>query len=428
MFFRRTTTQITNPGGLWDSAGRLYPLLDAIPRVGSLEWLWGHKGGGKIKMAHLEHEHSTLNFQGAEIPLLCFDELTHFSASQFWYMVSRNRSMSGVKGYVRATCNPDADSWVAKFIEWWVDQRTGLPIPERSGVLRWVMRVNDALHWADTRQELIDMFAGKIPAEALQPKSVTFIPARLNDNQALMRADPAYMANLLALPTVERERLLHGNWRIRPSAGLYFQRRWLKPIDALPADVIWSRGWDLAGTEKTDTNDPDFTESVLIGRTADKKFIIADHTSMQGSPAKVEAHVLATAQRDRDTGLNVCISIPQDPAQAGKAQAQAYVKLLSAFDIRTSIEPRSATATATAPASKAAKVGRFSPFSAQCEGGNVYYLRGPWNEAFFDRLEAFPEASKDDAADATSRAYAMLGASMYDSSLSWVGEMVHLGQ
>ena len=57
-------------------------------------------------------------------------------------MLSRNRSTCGVTPYVRATCNPDADSWVAKFIEWWIDQDTGYPIPERSGKLRWFIRTS----------------------------------------------------------------------------------------------------------------------------------------------------------------------------------------------------------------------------------------------------------------------------------------------
>jgi hypothetical protein len=31
-------------------------------------------------------------------------------------MTSRNRSTCGVRPYIRATCNPDADSWVADFL------------------------------------------------------------------------------------------------------------------------------------------------------------------------------------------------------------------------------------------------------------------------------------------------------------------------
>lgn len=347
----------------------------------------------------------------------CFDELTHFTEGQFWYMVSRNRSMSGVRGYIRATCNPDADSWVARFIEWWIDQNTGFPIPERAGVLRWMLRVNDTIFWANTPEELIERFTGQLPKEALMPKSVTFIPARLTDNRALMEADPSYMANLLALPTVERERLLSGNWRIRPSAGLYFQRKWLKPLEAAPDGTQWGRGWDLAGTPKTELNNPDFTESVLIGRMPNGKFIVGDHTWMRGTPEAVEKEVVRTATQDKMIGRNPVISIPKDPAQSGKAQVSTYAKLLLGHNVRFSPEGRAAQATAMAAGQKAAKISRFGPFSAQCEAGNVFYTPGSWNEAWFDRLEAFPEANKDDTADATSRAFAIFLEQMKGESM-----------
>ena len=42
-------------------------------------------------------------------------------------------------------------------------------------------------------------------SEKVEPKSVTFIPSKLEDNPMLMDKDPGYMANLLALPTVDME-------------------------------------------------------------------------------------------------------------------------------------------------------------------------------------------------------------------------------
>src|SRR6185369_16031420 len=181
-----------------------------------------------IKLAHLEYDKTVYDWHGAQVPLICFDELTEFSQFQFWYMLSRNRSMSGVRPYIRATCNPDSDSWVAELISWWIDQETGFPIMERAGKLRWFIRVGDRLVWADSPEELTPELLG-LPAfrpdgkkiEYL-PKSLTFIPATIYDNQKLLNQDPAYLANLLALTTVERERLLHGNWKIRPAKGLYF--------------------------------------------------------------------------------------------------------------------------------------------------------------------------------------------------------------
>jgi hypothetical protein len=109
VFFRRTTPQITNPGGLWDESQNFYPRLGGTPHLGAREWRWPR--AGKIKFSHLQFETTVYDWQGAQIALICFDELTHFTAHQFFYMVSRNRSTCGVRPYIRATCNPDADSW-----------------------------------------------------------------------------------------------------------------------------------------------------------------------------------------------------------------------------------------------------------------------------------------------------------------------------
>jgi predicted phage terminase large subunit-like protein len=311
---------------------------------------------------------------------------------QFWYMVSRNRSMCGVRPYIRATCNPDADSWVAELIGWWIDQDTGLPIPERSGALRWFVRVGEDLKWADHPQELacytmLNDAGEQVP---IPPKSLTFIPAKLTDNKALMAADPGYMASLLALPLVERERLLGGNWKIRPAAGLYFQRAWCRVVDAVPAGTIWGRGYDLAATiPSADNPDPDFLASVRIGRMPDGRYIVSDCRTIRTTPAGMERFILNTASED---GNDVEISLPQDPGQAGKVQVTALVKMLGGYTVRYSTETGS-------------KETRFGPFSAQAEAGNVDVLRGTWNDGWFTALEGFPIAKHDDEADATSRAF-----------------------
>jgi hypothetical protein len=76
------------------------------------------------------------------------------------------------------------------------------------------------------------------------------------DNPALLRVNSQYLAWLLSLPTLEREWLLGGNWKIRPAAGLYFQREWCAVVDQAPADLDIVRYWDLAATEKNEFNDP----------------------------------------------------------------------------------------------------------------------------------------------------------------------------
>lgn len=390
--FRRTTVQIDNPGGLWDASSGLYPLASA--RALKHRHLWRFPSGAALKMAHLEHEKHVLNWQGAEIPLILWDELTHFLEAQFWYLLSRNRSTCGVRPYMRATCNPDADSWVAGLVAWWIDQVTGLPIPERAGVLRWFVRVNDEIIWGDRPEDLaehtmLDDAGNCVP---IPPKSLTFIPSKLTDNPALMRADPGYLSNLLALPRVERERLLGGNWKVRASAGLMFQRGWVKIVDAVPTGTVWARGWDLAATEKTASNDPDWTCGTRIGRTPQGRFIVADHVRVRGNPGTVLRLIANTASSD---GKGCAISLPQDPGQAGKSQAQAMAASLAGLPVRFSPETGD-------------KVTRFSPFSAQAEAGNVDVLRGTWNDNWLAQLEAFPEAAHDDDADSTARAFSAL--------------------
>lgn len=382
VFFRRSTVQIRNPGGLWDESLKLYPRANAVPVSHVLEWRFPK--GARVKFAHLEHEKTVLEWQGAQIPLICFDELTHFTESQFWYMVSRNRSMTGIRPYIRATCNPDADSWVARFIEWWIDQETGIAIPERAGVVRWLIRVNDSLVWGDSREELAEKHPG------IQPKSVTFIAAKLSDNVALTEADPSYIANLMALPKVERERLLGGNWKIRPSAGMYFQKGWFEVVDAVPTGGVVCRAWDLAATEKTADNDPDWTVGVRVRRVPSQHdprqatFYIEDVRRDRKSPAGVERMVLGTASQD---GPQVKVRIPKDPAAAGKAVADTYLKILAGYPV------------VVAPISGDKEL-RASPASAQVEAGNVKIVRGAWNAAFLEELEGFPVAGHDDQVDA----------------------------
>lgn len=394
VIFRRESVQITNEGGLWDSAMEIYPLLSGAPR-NQPKTMFRFPYGSRVTFAHLNREMDVLGYQGAQIPLIGFDELTHFTRYQFFYMLSRNRSTCGVKPYIRATTNPDADSWVADLISWWIDQDTGYAIPERSGVIRYFCRIDDVLHWDDTRESLADQF--DIPVDEI--KSFTFIRANIEDNPALMEADPGYIANLKALPRVERERLHKGNWKVRPSAGMYFPRSDVEIIDVMPAKIaLWSRGWDFASTEPTSENpDPDWSAGVKIGRLQDGRYIVADARRGRKKSGDVRRMVKNTASQD---GTLVRIEIPQDPGQAGKEQAASYIKMLAGYSV-------------TARPQTGSKITRAESFASQWQGGNVVILKGPWNDAYLSEMENFPEGKHDDYVDASSSAFSGLTGSGY---------------
>lgn len=134
VIFRRTFTQVSNPGGLFDASRELYPLAGGQPKATPPGWRF--PSGATVRFAHMQYEDDKLDWQGSQIALIGFDELTHFSQTQFFYMLSRNRSLCGVRPYVRATTNPDADSWVAKLLAWWIDPESGFPILDRAALLR----------------------------------------------------------------------------------------------------------------------------------------------------------------------------------------------------------------------------------------------------------------------------------------------------
>ncbi|WP_088841968.1 terminase large subunit domain-containing protein [Hymenobacter gelipurpurascens] len=212
VIFRRTYAMVTNEGGLWDTSKDLYPMVGA--RQGDLEWKF--PSGARVSFAHMQHEKNMFDWQGTQIPLIIFDELTHFTKKQFWYMLTRNRSMCGVRPYVRCSCNPDPDSWVAELIAWWIGA-DGFPIPERAGKLRYFTRDGENMIWGDTPEEVVEqaphLFAGELAQTS--PKSLTFIPGSIYENKKLLAVNPEYLAGLMAQDEETKAQLLEGNWKIK---------------------------------------------------------------------------------------------------------------------------------------------------------------------------------------------------------------------
>ena len=396
--FRKNYNQIFSQGGLYDTSFEMYSgIKGAQYKASKGEWSFSDPSGkiiSKINFKHIERDEELQNFQGSQICGLLYDELTHFTSQQFFYILSRNRSTCGVKPFVRATCNPDADSWVSEFIEWWIDQDTGYPIPERSGKLRYFIRRDEILYWADTKQQLWDEFHLVTPEERSEPRSATFVCATLQDNEILMKTNPSYLANLKALPVVERERLLYGNWKIKNSAGMYFKKEQVgNYIRIIPDDVImWVRCWDLAASEKTKTGDPAFTAGVLMGKRRNGRYVVADVINKQMSAGNVRKMIKLTAQQDIARFGRVRIRIPQDPGQAGKEQAQTYIRDLAGYDIRAVPESGS-------------KEARAEPMAAQWQAGNFDVFIGAWNEIYLNQLENFPEGKFKDMVDASANAF-----------------------
>lgn len=400
VIFRRESPQIYNIGGLWDTSEKVYPNVGGIPVKSRGEWVFPK--GSKVKFSHLEYDKDVNAWDGQQVPLIGFDELTAFTEKQFWYMLTINRSTCGVEPYLRATCNPDSESWVAELLAWWIDQDSGLAIPERSGKLRWFVREDGKLIWAGSREELVSRFPGQLP------KSLTFVPAKLDDNPTLEESDPGYRASLMAQESVIRERLLGGNWKIRPAAGLKFPRdKWVL-MDAHPAPAQFARlvrFWDKAYTEG---GKGARSAGVLMGELRRDganlrlpQFWVLDARAGRWGDAERESQIKATAELDRATWGHVAIGIEEEGG-AGKHSVHMTISNLAGHS-------------AYAERPRAKKHLRWDPLASQQQIGNVAIHKGPWDWADYVREldalagdEALDKGKLKDLADASAGAFKYL--------------------
>jgi predicted phage terminase large subunit-like protein len=170
-----------------------------------------------------------------------------------------------------------------------------------------------------------------------------------------------------------------------------FKFKFLESVPAGDRVVRRVRCWDLASTEgeggiDTSTN-PDWSAGVRLSLLTDGALVVEHVNDGQWGPRAVREQVKNTADSEPDTE----VSVPQDPGQAGKAQAQEFVSMLLGRIVHT---PRRSRATGD-------KITHAGPASSQAQAGNIYIVRGPWNDRFLDVLEGFPDpAVHDDHVDA----------------------------
>lgn len=397
--FRRTYPRITQTGGLWDTSKTIYPLLGGVPTESKL--LWTFPSGATIRFRHLEYEKNLEDIQGSQICLIGCDEVTELTERMFWFLLSRNRSTCGVKPYVRATCNPDAESWLAPLVAWWIDPDTGYPIPERAGRLRWFVRDDDKIYWANRRETLLEKHPRNLP------KSFTFVPSTLDDNPALDQTDPGYRANLLALPYVERMRFLGGNWHVRPAAGFLFPRdKWqyteAETFRAMRHRLRYVRAWDKAGTEGGQgARSAGVLVASPIGSDTGPFYLVHADAGRWGDLER-EGRMKSWAISDRAQFGDVQIVVEQEPGSGGKDSALATARNLAGFSVHLE-RPRDD------------KPSRWRPFAAQVQAANVFIVQGDWDWVGFvrelDALAGDPATDKSrlkDLADAASDGFNFL--------------------
>ncbi len=142
------------------------------------------RNGSIIDFGYCAAENDVYQYQSAEYDVIRFDELTHFTESQYIYLISRVRGANSFPKQIKSSTNPGGigHAWVKRrFVD---NSPAGEAFVGDDGMTR------------------------------------IFIPALLDDNRFLCSGDPRYRERLLALPERERKALLYGDWNI--FEGQYF--------------------------------------------------------------------------------------------------------------------------------------------------------------------------------------------------------------
>jgi predicted phage terminase large subunit-like protein len=235
------------------------------------------------------------------------------------------------------------------------------------------MRGSDGEYIVDSEGRVPGDPLNRVPEEPLAPNRFSY-------------------GTLLEKQDVMGERSWSAMYQQRPIAldGGMFRGSWFKEATELPPKRSKVRAWDLAASSKGD-----YTVGTLMSRCSKGVFYIEDVIRFRGTAFEVEDKILKTAKND---GRGVKIIIPEDPGQAGKAQAMNFSRKLAGYNVKVQRPSGSKETRATA-------------FAAQVENGNVMLSPiHPWKDAFIQELETFPLGSNDDQVDATADAFnALIG-------------------
>jgi predicted phage terminase large subunit-like protein len=229
ILFRRTFADLSLPKALIPLSHLILQGTDA--KWDGQKYQWSFPNGSTLSFGYLKTEIDKYRYQGAAFQFIGFDELTQFTESQYRYLHSRLRKpdQMPVPLRMRSASNPGGvgHSWVkSRFID------------------------------AETREDRV------------------FVSAKLEDNPYLDKE--SYEESLSALDHITRKQLRHGDWDVRPDAGV-FKAKWfegktwrfnetgeyyLLGKEQRPVHVESCSRFavaDIAGTEKRDDNDPDYT-------------------------------------------------------------------------------------------------------------------------------------------------------------------------
>jgi len=229
--FRKNLKDLTKGGGLFDKAKLIYPALGGEEKRSALQFVF--PSGATVTFDHLENESDSViesRFKGLEIPAIYIDEIDQVKFNTVLKLIQSNRNSLGIRNRLHGSCNPNVDSWLRKWIDWYIND-DGYIDPERDSKVRYFYVYGstvDDVYWGNTKEEVyqqaktfIDMawkpeFADKYGMSRYDMiKSFVFIKGDLAENAKLIESDSSYVANIAMGGKAEIARNFSGNWNVK---------------------------------------------------------------------------------------------------------------------------------------------------------------------------------------------------------------------
>lgn len=167
----------------------------------------------------------------------------------------------------------------------------------------------------------------------------------------------------------------------------------------IPNDVEYIRYWDKAFTEGGGA----YTAGVLMAKDMTEwNYYVLDVVRGQWAEDFRDEQIRIAAISDKEKyGEKVIIWIEREPGSAGRDSTNTLIKhVLSGFPV-------------FADNPTGDKETRALPFSSQWRAGNVYLLKGDWNNDYKIELSLFPKGKYKDQVDASSGAHGKLAELFY---------------
>ena len=250
LLLRRTLADLKLPGSLIPMSKEM---LEGKATFNANEHKWTFPSGAVIQFGYLQNPGDELRYQGSQLQMVGFDELTQF---------------------------PDIDQYLYLF------SRLRRPVMSRSEMIDFYGQSPDGLTLADVPLRMRAATNPGGPGAAWSKKrfvdpetaEAPFLPARFYDNPAIPQEE--YREALAMLGEVERRRLELGDWSVAEEEGALWRFEDIQRIEELPQFSVKVMGVD--GSVGSGSGDE--CGIVVGGIAEDGTVVVLEDLSMRGHP------------------------------------------------------------------------------------------------------------------------------------------------